>query len=214
MEAKTITLNTLLISAAAVIGLEWAAGVILAYTIIPSSIGLGIVRIFQILAMVTIMRQLEIGLTAVGIMRSTIFKGLQKGMIWSLCFGCASALAMGLLLLFGVDITRLFPPPAYSHLSELFAYFFVGSLLGPLAEEFFFRGLLFGYFRKFGFVPALILSTWLFILAHLSGSTLPITQLVGGLLFAVAYEVEKNLIVPIVIHCLGNLAIFSLSLMI
>jgi membrane protease YdiL (CAAX protease family) len=113
-----------------------------------------------------------------------------------------------------VDITRLFPSPAYSHLSELFAYFIVGSLLGPSAEEFFFRGLLFGYFRKFGFGPALILSTLLFIFAHLSGSTLPITQLAGGLLFAVAYEVEKNLIVPIVIHCLGNLAIFSLSLVI
>jgi membrane protease YdiL (CAAX protease family) len=33
-----------------------------------------------------------------------------------------------------------------------------------------------------------------------------------GILFAAAYEIEKNLIVPITIHCLGNLAIFSLSL--
>ena len=214
MEAKTITLNTLLLSAAAVIALEWAAGIIMANTSIPYSIGLGIVRIFQILAMVIIIRHLEIGLTTVGIMRSTVLRGLQKGMVWSLCFGCASALVMGLLLLFGVDVKKFFPPPAYSHLSELYAYFFVGGLLGPLAEEFFFRGLLFGYFRKFGFVTALILSTLLFILAHFSGSTLPITQLAGGLLFAVSYEVEKNLIVPIVIHCLGNLAIFSLSLLI
>ncbi len=214
MEAKTITLNTLLLSAAAVVALEWAAGFIIADTIIAYSIGLGVVRIFQILAMVIILKQQEMGLTTLGITRSTVFKGLQKGMIWSLCFGCASALVMGLLLLFGVDITSFFPPPAYSHLSELLTYFFVGSLLGPLAEEVFFRGMLFGYFRKFGFVPALILSTLLFILAHISGSTLPVTQLAGGLLFAVAYEVEKNLVVPIVIHCLGNLAIFSLALVI
>jgi hypothetical protein len=35
---------------------------------------------------------------------------------------------------------------------------------------------------------------------------------VGGVLFAAAYEKEKNLLVPVTIHCLGNLAIFSLSL--
>jgi hypothetical protein len=47
-----------------------------------------------------------------------------------------------------------------------------------------------------------------------SGLALPITQLIGGILFAVAYEIEKNLLVPITIHCLGNLAIFILSLLI
>jgi membrane protease YdiL (CAAX protease family) len=33
---------------------------------------------------------------------------------------------------------------------------------------------------------------------------------VGGLVFAVAYEIEKSLLVPITIHVLGNFAIFSL----
>jgi membrane protease YdiL (CAAX protease family) len=37
---------------------------------------------------------------------------------------------------------------------------------------------------------------------------------VGGIVFAIAYEKEKNLMVPITIHCLGNLAIFSLSIFI
>ena len=211
MEAKPITLNTLLLSAAAVIALEWAAGGIIAGNIMPSSAVLGGARIFQILIMVIIIRKLEMGLTTVGILRSTVSKGLQKGMIWSLYFGFASALVLGLLLLFGVNIMKLFSSPVYSGPIELFVYFFVGIILGPIAEEFFFRGLLFGYFRKFGFVPALIISTLIFILAHISGSALPITQLVGGLLFAVAYEIEKNLIVPVVIHCLGNLAIFSLA---
>jgi membrane protease YdiL (CAAX protease family) len=35
---------------------------------------------------------------------------------------------------------------------------------------------------------------------------------VGGVVFALAYEKEKNLLVPIVIHISGNLAIFALSL--
>jgi membrane protease YdiL (CAAX protease family) len=31
--------------------------------------------------------------------------------------------------------------------------------------------------------------------------------------FAVAYERERNLVVPIVIHILGNLAIFTMTLL-
>lgn len=40
-----------------------------------------------------------------------------------------------------------------------------------------------------------------------------ITQILGGIVFAVAYKTSGNLMVPITIHCLPNLAIFSLSLM-
>ena len=36
-----------------------------------------------------------------------------------------------------------------------------------------------------------------------------VTQLVGGILFAVAYEVEGSLMTPIVIHVLGNMGIFA-----
>ncbi|MEJ2731154.1 MAG: CPBP family glutamic-type intramembrane protease, partial [Deltaproteobacteria bacterium] len=60
------------------------------------------------------------------------------------------------------------------------------------------------------------LSTLLFILphSHSSGLALPITQLIGGILFAISYEIEKNLLVPITIHSLGNLAIFILPLLV
>ena len=210
MEANPVKLNTLLICAAAVIALELAAGIIIAGNILPSSIGLGVARMFQILLMLTIIGKLEMGFKTLGILRSTILKGLQKGMIWSFCFGLASLFVMGLLLLFSADVTKFFRVSSPSP-NELFFYFFDGIMLGPLAEELFFRGLLFGYFRKFGFAPALIISTLIFIIPHISGSSIPITQIVGGLLFAAAYEVEKNLIVPIVIHCLGNLAIFTLA---
>jgi len=39
-----------------------------------------------------------------------------------------------------------------------------------------------------------------------------VTQMVGGILFTVAYEVEGSLMVPITIHILGNMDIFTLSL--
>jgi hypothetical protein len=52
-------------------------------------------------------------------------------------------------------------------------------------------------------------STALFAAFHLPGP--PVTQIVGGIVFAVAYHTGKSLMVPIVIHVLGNLAIFTLS---
>jgi hypothetical protein len=60
-------------------------------------------------------------------------------------------------------------------------------------------------------LAALILSTLFFVLSHPSRHTIPVTQVIGGILFAVSYEVEKNLLVPITIHSLGNLAIFALA---
>jgi hypothetical protein len=103
-----------------------------------------------------------------------------------------------------------------SESNRLFNFLLVGALIGPVAEEIFFRGILYGFFRRWGIPAAVLLSTLLFILPHSqsSGLALPITQLIGGILFAVAYEIEKNLLVPITIHCLGNLAIFILSLLV
>ena len=62
-----------------------------------------------------------------------------------------------------------------------------------------------------GLYLAILISTVLFVLPHYDGNHLPLTQIVGGIVFAIAYEKEKNLIVPIMVHCLGNIAIFSLT---
>ena len=67
--------------------------------------------------------------------------------------------------------------------------------------------------RRWGMPVALVLSTFLFVLPHLGSSGLPITQMIGGILFAAAYEIEGSLIVPIMIHAFGNMAIFSFSLL-
>jgi len=53
----------------------------------------------------------------------------------------------------------------------------------------------------------------MFVLPHVAFSKIPIVQVVGGIVFAVAYEIEESLMVPITIHVLGNLAIFTLSMM-
>ena len=66
--------------------------------------------------------------------------------------------------------------------------------------------------QRWGVIVALVLSTLIFVLCHPIGHGIPVTRLVGGLLFALAYEFGGSLIVPITIHTLGNLAIFTLSL--
>ena len=214
METKPITVNTVLLSATALIAIELIAGYFISRDILSSTIGLGLARVLQILAMVIVIRKLETGLDAVGISKATLAQGLKKGVLWSLCFGIASGLIIGLLWLLGRNVMHLFQQPLPAAQIELILYLLAAIVLGPAVEELFFRGLIFGYFRRFGFVPALILSTLLFVLAHITGTGIPITQITGGLLFAIAYEVEKNLIVPLVIHCLGNLAIYSLTFMI
>ena len=96
---------------------------------------------------------------------------------------------------------------------DIVLFFVVGVLVAPMAEEVFFRGILYGFFRRWGVSAALVLSTLLFVLPHLGTSGLPITQVIGGVLFAVAYEKEGSLIVPIIIHASGNMAIFTFSLL-
>jgi len=96
---------------------------------------------------------------------------------------------------------------------DLLLFFLVGGIVAPVTEEVFFRGILYGFLRRWGILVALVLSTAAFALTHGIGHGFPVTQVVGGILFAGAYEIEKNLVVPITIHCLGNLAIFSLSMM-
>ena len=54
-------------------------------------------------------------------------------------------------------------------------------------------------------------STAEFAAAH-SFSEVPVIQIIGGLVFAVSYEIEKNLMVPIVVHTFGNTALFVIEI--
>jgi hypothetical protein len=89
--------------------------------------------------------------------------------------------------------------------------YLVGGVIGPVAEEIFFRGIIFGFCRRWGFYAALLISTAFFVWPHFDGRHLPLTQIVGGIVFTIAYEKEKKMMVPVTIHCLGNMAIFSLA---
>ena len=117
------------------------------------------------------------------------------------------------LFTFGINPVALVHTRLPAGQGEIILFFLVGGIVSPVAEEVFFRGVIYGFFRRWGVFVAITLSTLAFVLVHPAGAGIPLPQITGGVLFAVAYEKEENLFVPITIHILGNIAIFSLSLM-
>ena len=211
MEANKITLKTLTISIAAVFAIETVFR--LAISGQPGSplSALGIIRCLEALLLVFIAGRFEEKPNAIGLSRSKMLPGFVRGLIWSVCFGIAAGVLFLVLFAAGINPLKLVNTPLPSAPGQIFIFFLVGGVIGPVWEEIFFRGIIFGFFRRWGVYAAILISTALFVLPHYDGHHLPLTQIVGGIVFAIAYEKEKSLMVPVTIHCLGNMAIFSLT---
>lgn len=145
-----------------------------------------------------------------GMRTREIIPGFLRGIIWSALFGIIAAIAGAIIFLFGINPAALIHANLPARPWDCVLFFIVAGIIGPVAEELFFRGVCFGFFRKWGFWPAMIISTAAFVWAHHTRAGLPLPQLAGGIVFAVAYEKEKNITVPMVIHAVGNLAIFTI----
>jgi membrane protease YdiL (CAAX protease family) len=213
MEAKTISLKTGAISIAAILFIEIGFRAAMGGRIPSSLTALGLIRCLESILLLVIAFAFEKGLESIGLSRSKILTGLMKGLIWSACFGVAAGVLFLVLTAAGINALDLLQGPGASSWQQMFILLLVGGVIGPIAEEIFFRGIIFGLFRQWGAIAAIILSTLIFVVIHPAGTNLPVTQLVGGIVFASAYERERNLMVPITIHCLGNLAIFSLTIL-
>jgi membrane protease YdiL (CAAX protease family) len=153
------------------------------------------------------------GLPSIGLAPSKLVFGLKKGLLWSAGFGAAALLSIIVLSILHIDLLPMIQTHLPASQPELILFFLIGGMVGPVAEEVFFRGMIYGFFRRWGVIVALVLSTLLFVFSHPLHRGLPFTQVVGGVLFAMAYEVEGSLMVPITIHVLANTAIFTLSLL-
>ena len=153
------------------------------------------------------------GLDGLGLFRKRLVRGLIQGGIWSAGFATAGvAIYTGAMLFSGVNLLPLIKAQLPTGQAERLWLLAVGGIIGPVSEEFFFRGIVYGYLRRWGAGLAICGSTALFVSLHSVGG-FPFNQLVGGLVFALAYEKSHSLATPIVIHVTGNLAIFSLSLL-
>jgi len=85
------------------------------------------------------------------------------------------------------------------------------GVVGPLVEEIFFRGLLYGFLRKkVGVWKAVFISSALFGVAHGLGPIGLVTAL-AGVGFALVYENTGSLAPAVIAHMLGNLLPVALS---
>ena len=212
MEADRIEIKTVLISLAVVAVIESAVGIVAsmgAYSSIPL---LGAVRLLETVLIVLIVSIRERGLSSIGLTPFSIFSGLKRGLVWSAGFGTIVLLVSVALFAAGINPIALIHTRLPAGRNEIALFFLIEGMISPVAEEIFFRGIIYGFLRRWGVFTAVVLSTLLFVLVHTAGSGFPLPQITGGILFAVAYEKEGNLTVPITIHILGNMAIFSLAL--
>lgn len=211
MGPTPISTAFLLISLLAVALLEAAAAVAAAYGWLSGLKLIAATRTLQMLAVVALASVQTGGLRSIGLDGTNASAGFKKGLVWSMLFGAITALLFGILWLTGRNPLALIRSPLPHTARQQSLYFLVGGVIAPAAEEMAFRGLVFGYLRRWGAPAAMVISTALFAAFH-SGPAVPVTQIIGGLVFAAAYHQTGSLMAPIVIHGLGNLAIFSLSL--
>jgi membrane protease YdiL (CAAX protease family) len=209
VEAKQIKVKTLALSFAAVAFVE--AGLLFSKGAYDPLLRLGVARLFELALIVLIVHSVEGSLSSLGVDRTRWVAALKRGLFWSAGFGALSGIVFAVVFIAGINPLSLIRTRLPRTSADLLLFFVVGGIVAPVAEEVFFRGILYGFLRPWGMTVALVLSTCAFAFTHGLGHGFPVTQIVGGIVFAVAYELEKNLITPITIHCLGNLGIFALS---
>jgi uncharacterized protein len=212
MDANRRALKTWAAATLGILAIEAAAAQAISRAGLPAMSAVGLARAADTVLIFLCLRFFGLARQEIALPRGEFLTGLRKGLLWSAFFGIAAGLGFWAAALIGLDPMRLIRSPAGRlPAAEAMAFWVVGGLIGPVAEELYFRGLLYRVLRPLGAAAAVFGTTALFTLLHPSAGTLPITQIVGGLVFAAAVEKEQNLLVPITIHMLGNSAIFSLA---
>lgn len=212
MATTRVKLKPVILSLVVIAGVEVAMGMLAAQSFSTSLAVSGAGRIIEAMMVLLIFRCQPNGLAAIGLSYATLPIGLRHGLIWSLGMGFAVFVGFILLFALGVDALAWFSLHLPGGFSEQVIFFLVAGVISPVAEELFFRGILFGYCRRWGFGVALIISAVAFTAAHLYRNSFPVTQAIGGVIFALAYEKANSIAAPVIIHILGNLAIFTLSI--
>jgi membrane protease YdiL (CAAX protease family) len=97
-----------------------------------------------------------------------------------------------------------------SGIGGLLLALFTGGVVAPIAEEVFFRGFVFaGLYRERGLWPAVVLSSILFALVHITPTSWPPIFLLG-VIFAVLYERTGSIWPAVAAHAAVNSLSFLL----
>ncbi len=211
MDAGKIESRIILISTAVVMAVEWGMGEVMRIVNSDRLLMVGLTRCLQIGLIFFLMMVMKKSLSPLGLTKSGLGDGIKKGACWSLAFALAALMAGVVVMSMGKNPMVYLASPFPSDTKKVILLIIVGGIIGPVAEEIFFRGICYGYFRRWGVIAAVLLTTAVFVTAHAITSGIPVPQIVGGIVFAAAYEIEKNLMVPIIVHVSGNLALFLMS---
>jgi membrane protease YdiL (CAAX protease family) len=96
--------------------------------------------------------------------------------------------------------------------TELISVFIMIVIIAPIIEEILFRGLIYRVFKGIlGPFFAAVLSSVLFSFVHLNLLSFPYL-FIFGIILCVYYEKENTIIIPILIHSIFNLIMFTLIL--
>lgn len=109
-----------------------------------------------------------------------------------------------ILLILGVDTQGKQIQDILNSIDSPIWFFIAAAIVAPLVEEIFFRGFLFqGFRQRYGWVPALLISSAIFSAAHLDPASL-IPTFILGLILSYVYHRSNSLWPGILIHFLIN----------
>ena len=123
-----------------------------------------------------------------------------------------TAVYAGLLSLVGWELPQNLPEEfQFEGSAAIGGLAFVAVLWGPLAEEVFFRGFVFGgLMGRLGYARALLITSLLFALFHVE-PRLIVPIFVTGMLLAWVYHRTGSMWSPFLVHALQNAVAFSIS---
>jgi len=198
---------TFLLSLISILLLEWLVGGALTSSGRLSAAGvLAVVRSLELMSLVLIVRLNSGSLAAVGLDGAGVPAGLAKGLRWSIGLGIIGA--GGWLAAYRWGWRPSLMSPDATGPAKAADVWWLAVVLGPAVEELFFRGILYGFFRRWGIVAAIGTSSLSFAFAHSPITGFPVLPLIGGLLLAFIYEMDGHLLSPLTVHVLGNLVWF------
>ena len=209
-EQHQLKFYILLIAAALVVFSDLLLSKVLNSFLLPI-ITIMIIRIIQIITLLILLRSNPLNFNLSGFSYQNLKKGIKTGISCSVFLGIS---AFTFYLLFnnsGINLLKYLIVILPENNFEIILFFITGGIVAPIAEEMFFRGVIYAYLRKYSILGAIIFSTTFFALSHLPLNFFPIFQIIGGIIFALSFEYSENLAAPIIIHVSGNIAIFSLS---
>jgi len=150
MEADRIEIKTVLISVVVVAVIEAAVGIAASTGAYSSTSLLGAARLLEAVLIVLIVLNREKGLASIGFALSGMFSGLKRGLVWSAGFGIIVLLVSAALFAAGINPLTLIHTRLPAGRNEIILFFLIGGMISPVAEEIFFRGIIYRFFRRWG----------------------------------------------------------------